>query len=272
MGKERAVKSFTDRGAGILRAWRRDFVCVATDVDGTLTSEGAGCDEGLRGSLSPRACRAVRALARRGVPVILVSGRPLPTIESLAMYLGLIDRGDTARGTAVIAENGAVVRMNGAIETLARVHRAHAMAAARELLRTPPFAACRLTYDNLYRICDAGVHVPPALLGDFKKQIETLNPELQAITSNIMSHVVCGSVNKARALEYVLDTMKIKKDRVVVFGDADTDIPLFESFPRSVAVANFFANNRSKKQKYLPALRTKSPGGAGFAEVVEQLI
>jgi hydroxymethylpyrimidine pyrophosphatase-like HAD family hydrolase len=256
----------------MLRAWNKDFACVATDVDGTLTSEGAGCDAALCGSLSPRACRAVRALARRGVPVILVSGRPLPTIEGLAMYLGLIDRGDTARGTAVIAENGAVVRMNGAVQTLARTPSAVSMAAARSLLRTPPFDACRLTYDNLYRVCDAGVHVPPELLGDFKKQIEKQNPELQAITSNIMSHVVCREVNKARALKYVLDSMKIKKDRVIVFGDADTDMPLFEKFPKSVAVANFFSEDRCKKEKQLPALRTKSPGGAGFAEVVRQLL
>ena len=262
------------KGKAVLKSWKGNRLCVATDIDGTLTLEGENLDPRLRGTLCPRAMESIHALTAAGMPVILVSGRPLPTIEGLALYLGLISRERTEEGCAMIAENGAVYKFGETVKPLARAPQKSVRAAVETALNEKPFKGeCVLTHDNRLRFCDVGVHVPPALLADFRLWFEE-RPELglKAITSNIMSHVVSAEVSKAKALKEVLHLMDLKKKQVVVFGDSDTDIPLFKKFPRSVAVANYFTGGRSGKQKKIPAVRAALPGGAGFAQAAAHLI
>ena len=258
----------------MLRAWRADFRCCATDVDGTLTLEDPDTPERERGCIHPAAYEQIRRMSARGIPVVLVTGRPLPTVEGLALYLGLCDRGRTERGAALIAENGAVVKWNGAVHRLARAPRRAARAAVRELLEGKPFRGrCEPAFDNALRVCDVGLHTPPDLLPRVRAWFEK-RPELglQAMTSNIMSHVVCAGVSKARALHWALERMNLGARNVVVFGDSDTDVPLFEEFERSVAVANYFTPGRAPAHAALPAVAAAQPGGAGFAAVAARLV
>ena len=240
-GAARPVPAAGAAGRSLLHAWRADFRCCATDVDGTLTLEDPGTPDAARGSLHPDALAQIRRLTLKRIPVVLVTGRPLPTVEGLAMYLGLTDRNLTQCGFALIAENGAVAKWDGAVHRL--------------------------------RLCDVGIHTPPELLplvrGYFQKRPEL---GLQAVTSNIMSHVMCARASKARALEWVMKRMDLAPENIVVFGDSDTDIPLFERFPRSVAVSNYFGPQRSPALAALPAVAASKPGGAGFAETVARLV
>lgn len=260
----RPVALDTAAGRALMKSWSADLRLCATDVDGTITMEDAAAPAHVRGCLHPAAYEQIRRLAAAGVRVALVTGRPLPSAEGLALYLGLTDRNRTESGHPIVAENGAVVKMNGKVTRLARAPRRRALAAARAMLEAKPFkGACELTFDNMHRICDVGVHTPPELLPQVRAYFER-RPELglQAVTSNIMSHVVCARASKARALNWVLERMDLDLRNVIVFGDSDTDIPLFEAFERSVAVSNYFDGARARE---LPAAAAPLPGGAGFA-------
>ena len=271
MGKQdKPVDYYGIHGGRILSRWKQRMQCVATDVDGTLTLHST--DRGPEGAISPAALESIHTLAQRGTPVILVSGRPLPALEGLALYLGLTDPNRTQHGMPLIAENGAVIKMYGKVKKLVSTKRGHAVRAVDKLMSRKPFKKkCSLTYDNEYRICDVGLHVAPDVMADLRRHFKG-HPDLQVITSNIMAHVVCREINKARALKTVLKAMGVKKDRVVVFGDADSDIPLFRAFENTVAVANYFSDDRCKKERRLPAVKTRNSGGRGFAEVVKQLL
>lgn len=262
--KRPAAALDTAAGRALVKSWSADLKVCATDVDGTLTIEDADAPAHERGGLHPAAYEQIRRLAAAGVTVALVTGRPLATAEGLALYLGLTDRNRTETGHPIIAENGAVVKMNGRVTRLARAPRRRALAAVRELLDSKPFkGACELTFDNVHRICDVGVHTPPRLLPRVRAHFaQRPDLELQAVTSSIMSHIVCARVSKALALHWVLDRMDLAPRNAVVFGDSDTDIPLFEAFERSVAVSNYFDGARAA---HLPAAAAPLPGGAGFA-------
>ena len=77
---------------------RRQLIGVFTDIDDTLTTEGA---------ITPDALQALNALRTAGLPVIPITGRPIGWCEPLM-------RGDGATGMALlpvqacVAENGAV--------------------------------------------------------------------------------------------------------------------------------------------------------------------
>ncbi|HGG57455.1 MAG TPA: hypothetical protein ENK31_06630, partial [Nannocystis exedens] len=74
--------------SGAWPAWG-EIALVATDVDGTLTRDGALCSEVLV---------AIRELAQAGVEVLPVSGRPAGEVLGLCRYLPGVRRG--------LAENG----------------------------------------------------------------------------------------------------------------------------------------------------------------------
>ena len=80
-----------------------------TDVDGTLTISGD--------FISPSVLKAIHCLEKRGIIVGLVSGRTVPTLESMAKNLDM--------SGPIIAENGGVAKLktNGELVNLGYSHR-----------------------------------------------------------------------------------------------------------------------------------------------------
>lgn len=261
----------SDAGALLLGAWKTRLACVATDVDGTLTIEDPEAPARARGCLSTKAYASIRRLTERGIPVILVSGRPLPTIEGLAMYMGLVSRERTESGCALIGENGAVAKVGGRMMRFCG--RESALLAVRKMCEAQSTAPDTvLTFDNYLRTCDVGIDsaaIRPEVVREHLAGRDGLG--LKAITSNIMSHVVSSRISKATALKTVLSELGISNEDTAVFGDSETDAALMEAFPMSVGVANYFTTYPNW-EKFPPAMRSRRPGGAGFAEVVECLL
>ena len=71
-------------------AARRDLVGVFTDIDDTLTTEGA---------ITPDALAALHRLRSAGLPVFAITGRPAGWSEAFALAWPV---------NAIVAENGAV--------------------------------------------------------------------------------------------------------------------------------------------------------------------
>ena len=249
-------------GKLLLSQWKRRIKCVATDVDGTLTFENAYTDPIFKGCIAPEAYGMIRRLSSVGIQVVLVSGRPMATIEGLAMYMGLVDRGRTERGCPLIAENGAVYKFGGEIIRLAgkaKAERAIEMMQRDGVLPKDNY----LTYDNHLRYCDIGIDseaAPPEKVSEWVADHREL--DVQALTSNIMTHIVEARVSKAAALTELIRKMRIKKEEVALFGE----------FPMSVCVANYFETVADWKSRPLPSVRSLLPGGAGFAEVVKAIL
>ncbi|HEX3046712.1 MAG TPA: HAD-IIB family hydrolase, partial [Bacillota bacterium] len=114
------------------------FRLLATDIDGTITDE--------KGRIHLKAMTAIRDLEERGIPVVLVSGRPLPFVESLALFTGT--------SGPVIAENGAVVKLGG---TISQMGDPQAAREALAFLKTK--FPLELDDDNRYRMVDVSIQM-----------------------------------------------------------------------------------------------------------------
>jgi len=203
-----------------------NFRLLATDIDGTITDE--------KGRIHLKAMEVIRNLEALGIPVVLVSGRPLPFVESLAYFMGT--------SGPVIAENGAVVKLGGEVSQMGDPQ------AAKEALA---FLKTKFPVeqddDNRYRMVDVSIKM-------------TLNPErirreigerqlpVDLLVTNVMFHLVDNRVSKGRTLLKVLDYLMIKPEETVVCGDSYNDLPLFE----------IGAFRHDSKAKELPKLKVVS--------------
>ena len=271
-------------------AWR-DVGGVFTDIDDTLTTEGA---------ITPGALAALQALRDDGVRVIAVTGRPVGWSEPFALSWPM---------DAIVAENGAVAligphgptvavdAINGQnslqrpprereklsklyqydAETRQR-HFAHLQQVAARILREVPGA--QLAQDSQGRETDIAIdhseftHLSEAQIAQV---VALMRAEgLHAAVSSIHINGWLGDHNKwqgacwiARTLLGVND-LHAQQQRWVFIGDSTNDQTMFEQFTNSVGVANIarFAD----RLRHLPHYVTPSERGAGFAEMARALL
>ena len=222
-----------------------NFKLLATDIDGTITDE--------KGRIHLKAAETIRGLEDRGIIVTLVSGRPLPFVESLSLFLGT--------SGPVIAENGAVMKI-GHEEPLLLGDPQAARGALEELKK---HFAMEFDDDNRYRMVDISIQ-------------KTLDPEpvqayitahrlpVDLLVTNVMLHLVDNKVSKGNGVKKVLQHLKIDPSETLVSGDSFNDIPLFEIGATGLAVANA-PDELKKRAKYV----SESCCGAGFAEMIQRV-
>lgn len=78
---------------------------------------------------------------------------------------------------------------------------------------------------------------------EFKKQLED---SFEVMWSTESIEFMNAGVNKAVALEKLIDGLGITKEEVAVIGDSGNDVPLFESFPNSFVMSH--AHKEVKKK------------------------
>lgn len=78
---------------------------------------------------------------------------------------------------------------------------------------------------------------------EFKKQLEG---SFEVMWSTESIEFMNAGVNKAVALEKLIDGLGITKEEVAVIGDSGNDVPLFESFPNSFVMSH--AHKEVKKK------------------------
>lgn len=220
------------------------YKILATDIDGTITD--------AKGRIHLQAVEWIRKLEEKGNPVILVSGRPLPYIESLSLYLGT--------SGPIIAENGAVAKMNGEIFLFGSAE--PAQKAISELQKVFPI---QLDNDNPYRLVDISFkkNIEPQLLENF---IKDQGFPVSLLITNVMYHLVDHQVSKGKTLLKIIQELNILPSETVVCGDSFNDLTLFEIGACNLAVANAE-----------PALKTKAAHiaeysyGEGFAQLMGKI-
>jgi HAD superfamily hydrolase (TIGR01484 family) len=250
---------------------RRAVRVVLCDIDDTLTTDG---------QLTASAYEAMERLARAGVAVVPVTGRP-------AGWCDLIARLWPVAG--VVGENGAfyfhhdkgarrVVRRYWQDEEERRSGRARLAALAERLLDAVPGAG--IASDQAYRETDLAIDwsedVDP--LGDEERtRLIALAREAGATVklSSIHINIWFGEFDKLRMtrrlLQEVLGADPDGDPGAFAFvGDSPNDAPMFGFFPNAVGVANVL-DFRGRIESE-PAYVTDARGGDGFAELGKALL
>jgi len=256
---------------------RRRIIGVFTDIDDTLTTDGA---------ITPDALDALARLKAAGRHVVPITGRPVGWSEAFAA---------TWPVDAIVAENGAValVRVDsnsenglqgssnqpgllskmyqqGGRERSANYRRMQAVAA--RVLREVP--GTTLSQDSPGRETDIAIdhsefsHLPPERIAQV---VGIMRSEgMSATVSSIHINGWYGAHNKLEGARWIVRNLwgralDAELDRWVYVGDSTNDQLMFEAFPQSVGVANI--------GRFLPELKNKpryvslGERGAGFAEV-----
>ena len=267
---------------------RRGITGVLTDIDDTLTTDGA---------ITPDALAALADLKAAGLPVIAVTGRPVGWSEPFALAWPL---------NAIVAENGAVAlfrethleqaglkhkkdlqpnkylreqlskkyQQSEAVrhENFARMQRV----AARVLQGVP---GAQLAQDSAGRETDIAIDhsefttLSPGRIHDVLRIMRSEG--MTASVSSIHINGWFGTHNKLLGARWAVRELlgrdlEAEVAQWVFIGDSTNDELMFEAFPNSVGVANVrrFEAQLIVKPRYVAGEKR----GAGFAEFVQALL
>lgn len=242
---------------------------VLTDIDDTLTTEGA---------ITPEALDALHRLRAAGLPVFAITGRPAGWSEAFALAWPV---------DAIVAENGAVALWRGAAGELRRDYLQDAATRAANFERLQAVAQrvlvelpnTRLATDSPGRETDIAIdHSEFAHLSeaDISRVVQLMQHEgLNATVSSIHINGWIGDHDKLAGARWIVRShlgraLDDELDRWVYVGDSTNDARMFHHFPHSVGVANIarFWDALAHKPRYV------APGerGAGFAQVVDAVL
>jgi len=265
---------------------RRQLIGVFTDIDDTLTTEGA---------ITPDALQALSDLKAAGLHVIPITGRPIGWSEPFA-------RGDAAQGLlpwpvdAIVAETGSAavtLRKNGlqpsssVREQLSKLYQLDAttraknfilmQAVAQQVLREIPGA--QLAQDSPGRETDIAIdhsefsHLSPEQIAQAVQIIQSAG--MTATVSSIHINGWFGAHNKLVGARWIVRELfgrdlDKERQRWAFVGDSTNDQVMFEHFTHSVGVAN--VRRFEAKLAHLPRYITHGARGAGFAEVAAAIL
>lgn len=257
---------------------------VYADLDGTLLGPGGSLFAGPRGGVTGRAAAAVEAVHRRGIHIVVMSGRSRRSAE-VARALG---------ASAFIAELGAIlVEGPGPQEVVIRNHGEHAgedsaEAIARSgagalllerfpgrLLPTGAWTEASMVFHGLVDPAEANAALAEAGQGWLELQDngrlrrtyrELYMPEVHAY------HLLPRGVNKASAVRLHRERTGIAPSEAVAVGDSPSDLQAASQVAAFFLVANGLAGIGDEVALPGNAYVTASERGEGFAEAVEAML
>ena len=267
---------------------RRGITGVLTDIDDTLTTDGA---------ITPDALAALADLKAAGWPVIAVTGRPVGWSEPFALAWPL---------DAIVAENGAVAlfreidakkadlehknalqphenlgkQLSKRYQQSERIRHenfARMQRVAARVLRDVPGA--QLAQDSAGRETDIAIdhseftHLQPEQIAEVLRIMRSEG--MTASVSSIHINGWFGKHNKLQGARWAVRELlgrdlEAEIAQWVFIGDSTNDELMFEAFPNSVGVANVrrFEAQLVVKPRYVAG----EERGAGFAELVQALL
>jgi len=259
-------------------AARRRITGVFTDIDDTLTTDGA---------ITPDALQALADLKAAGLHVIPITGRPVGWSAPFALNWPV---------DAIVAENGAVALLadkksiqplSGSRLLLSKLYQqdaptratnyARMQQVARRVTREVPGAV--LSEDSPGRETDMAIdhsefaHLPPEHIAAVVRIMQ--GEGMNASVSSIHINGWFGDHNKLHGARWAVRELYDREldaemDQWAFVGDSTNDVLMFEAFAQSIGVANI---KRFEAQlSYRPRYVTEGERGAGFAEVAAALL
>ena len=246
----------------------RGVVGVLTDIDDTLTTEGA---------IPMGVAAALAALREAALPVIAVTGRPMGWSRKVALDTPL---------AAVVAENGGValvrdgddLRIDYADpEPVRAANAVRLREVAERIVAEVPGAT--LARDSAGRVTDIAIDH-----GEFAPLDESAIARVVAIMEGAGMHATVSSIHvngwygshtKLTGARWMMRRLfgrdlDAERDAWLYVGDSTNDEPMFAAFPLSVGVANIvdFADRLQRWPRFVTSLDR----GRGFVEVAEALL
>jgi HAD superfamily hydrolase (TIGR01484 family) len=254
-------------------AQRQDIIGVLTDIDDTLTTNGA---------ITPDALQALHDLKAAGLHVVPITGRPVGWSEECALSWPV---------DAIVAENGAValqnicqigLQPNGILrKQLLKSYQDDAPLRASNYARMQQVLArierevpgAQRSKDSPGRETDIAIdhseftQLPPERIAQV---VQLMRSEgMHATVSSIHINAWFGQHNKLQGACWIVHqlfgrNLDAELHRWVYIGDSTNDQLMFEAFTHSIGVANIarFVPQLS----HLPRYVTQGERGAGFAQ------
>ncbi len=254
----------------LLRHWSPGHIVgVFTDIDDTLTTEGA---------ITSDALQALADLKLAGLHVVPITGRPVGWSEPFAQSWPV---------DAIVAENGAVGLQHSTTQGLRKLYQQDARTRQANFTRMQvvldqiekEVTGARRSQDSTGRETDIAIdhseftHLPQHAIDEVVRVMQGAG--MTATVSSIHINGWFGTHSKLTGARWIvrklwgrdLDT---EIDRWVYVGDSTNDQVMFEHFPHSVGVANIrrFEALLTHPPRYI----TPSERGAGFAEMTRHLL
>jgi len=248
---------------------RRTITGVFTDIDDTLTTDGA---------ITPDALQALSKLKAAGLHVIPITGRPVGWSEPFAASWPV---------DSIVAENGAVALQRNATGGLHKLYQQDATTreanfsrmqqVAQRVLREVP--GTTLAEDSPGRECDIAIdhseftQLPQAAIA---QAVAIMQSEgMTATVSSIHINGWFGAHNKLEGARWIVRelfgrALDAELDRWIYVGDSTNDQLMFEHFAHSIGVANIA--RFLPELTHLPRYVTRHERGAGFTEVAQALL
>jgi hydroxymethylpyrimidine pyrophosphatase-like HAD family hydrolase len=260
---------------------------IATDIDGTLISQGRQATE--------RTLAALAAARKIGVATVLVTGRPPRTARAIAEALGV-------RGPAVCA-NGALVVDLPTIQVLrdVRIDGALASSLVADLTGAIPgivFAwerGLEWGRDEAWPQGRGGVALqfPDAIIGPVVshaalglskltcylggtdpdalvqqvREVLAGRAEVSTATTPPLAEITAKGHDKREALQWLCRRLDVRRDEVLAIGDGPNDLPMLLWAGRGVAMGNAHATVLEAVSE-----RTHTHEEDGFASVIEEML
>ncbi|MBK7654408.1 MAG: HAD family phosphatase [Betaproteobacteria bacterium] len=257
---------------------RRQIIGVFTDIDDTLTTEGA---------VPQSTVSALAALKAAGLHVIPITGRPVGWSEPFAAAWPV---------DAIVAENGAVALSFrnqkcafGNTEkpgALSKIYQQDAATRAGNFARMQAVAArivrevpgAMVSQDSVGRETDIAIdhseftHLPSDQIAQVVQIMQSEG--MNATVSSIHINGWFGDHNKLAGARWIVwalfgRDLSLEMDRWVYVGDSTNDQLMFEAFAHSVGVANI--RRFESELTHLPRYITPSERGQGFEEFAQAL-
>lgn len=273
----------------------RTYSIVFLDIDGTVLDS--------RHRVMPRTREQLKALHRRGVPIVLCSARPPEGVDLVAEQVGLSGPRACYNGGLIFDENRTILRDVGIDISLAMEFRRFVAQRFPELVvsgylyniwlaedpRHPmirqeaKISGCAPLMGTLEQVEGAVPHVhkllcmgDPALIRSLQKEIGQRFPQLTALRSkSTYLEILHPQSTKGSAAQVLLGHYGLDQQQAVTFGDSDVDVDMLQYCGLGVAMGNSprqvkeaadhvtASNDEEGVYIALNALRLKAPGRAG---------
>lgn len=263
------VKLFLQALSVLSPAQAQAIVGVLTDIDDTLTTDGA---------ITPEALQALHQLKSAGLRVVAITGRPVGWSMPFAKVWPL---------DAIVAENGAVALIHQADGRLRRCYQQDEALRQQQYQRMQTVLqdieahvpGARRATDSDGRETDIAIdhseftHLPPQAIEQVVARMRAAG--MNATVSSIHINGWYGPHNKLEGARWILHELwgcrlDEELERWVYVGDSTNDQLMFQHFPLSVGVAN--VRRFVPQLQHLPRYITPSERGAGFAELAQVLL
>ena len=253
--------------------------CVFTDIDDTLTTEGA---------ITADALAALGALQAAGLRVVAITGRPVGWSEPFAARWPV---------DAIVAENGAVALLPSHEKglrapsigrgQLSKLYQQDAPTRAAHFTRMQAvLARIEREMPGVHRATDSPGRETDIAIdhSEFAQLDEAQIAAVAALMKSEGMHATVSSIhingwygghNKLEGARWIVRELwqrdlDAEMERWVYVGDSTNDQLMFKTFANSVGVANIA--RFAAQLAHLPRYVTRGERGAGFTEVVRALL